>query len=154
MGFDVASAIGERRKGGGALVVIVVVVRARASIGGFLVGREAEGLDVSTGETNSDNRLGGVDGLAEELGGEGELAEVLVERHHGVGGPLDGDGGLDLGDSVELAGEVFCSWCWGRFLDLFGGRIGSHRFWVGEAGSWRNYFSLGVDDCLRNARRV
>lgn len=83
---------------------------------------------MSTGETNSDNGLGGVDSLTEELGGEGELAEVLVERHHGVGVPLDGDGGLDLGDSGELAGEDFCSWRWGRFLDLFGGRIGLTAF--------------------------
>jgi hypothetical protein len=79
LGFDVACAIGEGRKGGGVLVVVIIVVGA--NIGVLLLSGEAESLNVSTGEANSNNRLGGVDGLAEELGREGELAEVLVQRH-------------------------------------------------------------------------
>lgn len=72
LGFDVAFAIGESGKSGISFVVIIVIVGA--GIGVLIFGGEAEGLDVSAGKTNSDDRLGGVDSLAEELRGEGELA--------------------------------------------------------------------------------
>lgn len=65
LGFDVAFAIGEGGEGGVSLVIVIVVVGA--GIGVFLLGGEAEGLDVAAGEANCDDGLGGVDGLAEEL---------------------------------------------------------------------------------------
>ncbi|KFY27865.1 hypothetical protein V491_00712 [Pseudogymnoascus sp. VKM F-3775] len=105
LGFDVAFAIGKRRQGGSVLVIVII----GASIGVLFLCWEAEGLDVSTGETNSNNRLGGVNGLAEELGGEGELAEVLVQRHlcnWGVRWTEAEDWTLVIGKS--LAGEL-CS---------------------------------------------
>lgn len=75
--FDMTLAIGERREGSSILVVVII----GAGIGVLLLSWEAEGFDVSAGETNSNNRLRGVNGLAEELRGQGELAEVLVQRH-------------------------------------------------------------------------
>lgn len=35
---------------------------------------------------------------------------------------------MDLGECGELVGEVFCGWGWGRFRDLFGGRMGFTAF--------------------------